>query len=188
MKNSYTKFFAQNKNIVFIALGTACVLLLPWLAMQFNDSVAWSLFDFVVVGVLLFGTGVAFELVYRRAGTLEYRVAAGAALAGALFLVWTNLAVGIIGSEDNPANMMYFGVLAVLFFGALLALLRPQGMARALFATAIAHTIVTIVALVIMPWSLDAIKTLALNAFFIALWTASGILFLRAASSSKSEA
>ena len=30
----------------------------------------------------------------------------------ALILVWMNLAVGIIGSEDNLANLMYIGVLA----------------------------------------------------------------------------
>jgi thiazole synthase ThiGH ThiG subunit len=58
------------------------------------------------------------------------------ALVAAMLLVWVNLAVGIIGSEDNPANIMYLGVHAVLILGALLALFRPQGMARALFATA----------------------------------------------------
>jgi hypothetical protein len=37
----------------------------------------------------------------------------GLAVGTALFLVWSNLAVGLIGSENNPANMMYLGVLAV---------------------------------------------------------------------------
>ena len=29
----------------------------------------------------------------------------------AFLLIWINLAVGIIGSEDNPANLMYGAVL-----------------------------------------------------------------------------
>ena len=99
---------------------------------------------------------------------------------GAFLLIWINLAVGIIGSEDNPANLMYFGVLAVLALGSLLALLRPLGMARALFATALAHAIVSVVAVLITPWSLKSnLKTLALNLFFVALWAASAWLFRR---------
>jgi hypothetical protein len=170
----------RNKNILYLALGVGLILLVPWIAMQLTGEMVWSLFDFVFAGALLFGTGLAFELISRKTGTLEYRAAVGAALAGAFLLVWINLAVGIIGSEDNPANVMYLGVLAVLVIGALLALLRPRGMALALFATALAHAVVTLIALVITPWDLDAFKTLALNGFFVALWVASAVLFRRA--------
>ncbi len=52
---------------------------------------------------------------------MAYRFAVGVALAAAFLLVWMNLAVGLIGSEDNPANLMYFGVLAVGFIGAIIA-------------------------------------------------------------------
>ena len=37
-------------------------------------------------------------------GNSAYRAAVGVAIAAAFILVWMNLAVGIIGSEDNPAN------------------------------------------------------------------------------------
>src|SRR5688572_8042949 len=60
-----------------------------------------------------------------------YRFAVGVALAAALFLVWMNLAVGLIGTEDNPANLLYGGVLAVGIIGAIIARFRPHGMARA---------------------------------------------------------
>ena len=163
-----------------IALVVGLILLVPWIAKPFTGEVAWSLFDFVFAGALLFGTGLAFELISRKTGTIEYRAAVGAALAGVLLLIWINFAVGIIGSKDNPANLMYIGVLAVLLIGALIALLRPHGMALVLFATALAHAVVTVVALVITPWDLDAFKTLALNGFFVALWVASALLFRRA--------
>jgi hypothetical protein len=53
-----------------------------------------------------------------------------------------NLAVGIIGSEDNPANLMYGGVLAVGIIGAIIARFEPHGMARALVATTLATSAV----------------------------------------------
>ena len=113
MKTKSTNIIMQNKNIILIALAVAFILLLPLFAMQITDEVAWDLADFAIAGALLFGTGVAYELLARKAGIIAYRAAVGVALAAALLLVWMNLAVGIIGSEDNPANLMYVGVLAV---------------------------------------------------------------------------
>ena len=68
----------------------------------------------------------------------DYRSAIGVALAAACILVWLSLGVGIIGKDGDPANLMYFGVLAVGIIGAIVARFRPQGMARALFAMALA--------------------------------------------------
>ena len=180
MNTKTTNSLLPNKSILLIAFAVGLFLLLVSVAMRFTDGEGWSPFDYIFAGTFLFGTGLAFELVSRRARTLEYRAALGAALVGAFLLIWINLAVGIIGSEDNPANLMYFGVLALLGLGTLLALLRPLGMARALFATALAHAIVSVVAVLITPWSLDSLKTLALNLFFVALWAASAWLFRRA--------
>ena len=59
-----------------------------------------------------------------------------------------NLAVGIIGTEDNPANLMYGGVLAVGIVGAIIARFQPHGMARALVATALAQALVAVIALI----------------------------------------
>ena len=81
-------------------------------------------------------------------GNSAYRAAVGVALAAAFILVWVNLAVGIIGSEDNPANVMYGGVLAVGIIGAIIARFQPHGMARALVATALAQALVAVIALI----------------------------------------
>jgi predicted lysophospholipase L1 biosynthesis ABC-type transport system permease subunit len=112
-----------------------------------------------------------------------YRSATGVALAAALFLVWLSLGVGIIGRDGDPANIMYFGVLAVGIIGAIVARFRPLGMARALFATALAQALVTVIALAArlgLPWSGPA-EILLLNGFFIALFVGSAALFRRAA-------
>jgi hypothetical protein len=173
----------QNKNIIRIAIATAFILLLPLLAMQITDEVVWDLADFAVAGALLFGTGLTYELVARKMGSIACRVAVGVALAAALLLVWMNLAVGLIGSEDELANLMYIGVLAVGIIGAIIARLRPHGMVRALFATALAQTLVAVIALIAgmhqYPGS-SVSEILKVNGFFVALFILSALLFRRA--------
>jgi hypothetical protein len=50
--------FMQNKRIIIILLAMAFLLLLPLVAMQLTDEVAWDLDDFVVAGALLLGAGL----------------------------------------------------------------------------------------------------------------------------------
>ncbi len=64
--------------------------------MQFTDEVNWTLGDFVIAGALLFGTGIMCELVIRRVKNINYRIAICVALLVLLFLVWAELAVGIL--------------------------------------------------------------------------------------------
>ena len=112
-----------------------------------------------------------------------YRSAVGVALATAVILLWVNGAVGVIGSENNDANLMYLGVLAVGIIGAVIARFQPRGMALALFATALAQALVTLVALIAglgYPAS-GPLEILGLNGFFIALWVGSAWLFRSAA-------
>ena len=159
------------------------ILLLPLVAMQFTDEVNWDVADFAFAGALLIGTGITYELAVRKTGDTAYRAAVGVALAAAFILVWLSLGVGIIGRDGDPANLMYFGVLAVGIIGALIARFRPRGMARALFATALAQTSVAVIALVAglgYPWS-GPLELSVLNGFFVALFVGSAWLFRRAA-------
>jgi hypothetical protein len=183
IRENMTVNIMQNKSIIRIALATAFILLLPLLAMQFTDEVVWDLADFAVAGVLLFGAGLTYELIARKAGHFAYRAAVGVAVAAALLLVWINLAVGIIGNEGNPANLMYIGVLAVGIIGALIARFQPHGMARALFTTALAQALVAMIALLAglgSPASGPG-EILILNGFFVALFVGSAWLFRHSA-------
>ena len=184
----------KNKNIFRIALATAFILLIPLVAMQFSDEVNWSVFDFVVAGALLFGSGLAFELVARKGGNVAYRAAVGVAVAAALLLVWINLAVGIIGSEDNPVNGLYFLVIFIGIIGVAIARFRPRAMAWALFATALAQLLVPVSALLINKSLASVLQdppgfvgVLVLNAFFAMLFVLSGLLFLRSVAAPKTE-
>ena len=89
----------QNKRLIGIVLAVAILLLIPLTAMQFTDEVKWNLRDFVVMGILLLGTGLMCELVLRTVKNFAYRVAICAAILVALFLVWAELAVGIFGTR-----------------------------------------------------------------------------------------
>jgi peptidoglycan/LPS O-acetylase OafA/YrhL len=133
------------------------------------------------MGTLLFGAGLTYELIARKMSNVAYRTAVGVAVATAVLLVWVNAAVGIIG-DDNPANLMYFGVLTVGIIGALIARFKPHGMARALFATALAQALVAMIALTFYSSAEPGpLGILAVNGFFVALWVGSALLFRRAA-------
>lgn len=53
----------------------------------------------------------------------------------------------IIGAETIAASLMYYGLLSVAIAGAFVARCRPRGMARAMFATALAQGSVGVIAL-----------------------------------------
>jgi hypothetical protein len=157
--------------------GTAAlVLLLPLVAMQFTDDVNWTGSDFAVMGAMLATVCGTYELAAWMTGNRAYRTAVGVALAAAFLLVWLNLAVGIIGTEHNPANLMFGGVLAVGIIGAVVARFQPHGMARASVATALAQALVGVIALII-----GSVEAVILTGFFVALWLTSAWLFRRAA-------
>ena len=156
--------------------GAALLLLLPLVAMQFTNEVSWDETDFIVFGVMLLVACGTYELAARMTGNGAYRAAVGVAVAAAFLLVWINLAVGIIGDEDNPANLMFGGVLAVGIIGAVIARLQPQGMARAVMTMALAQALVGVIAL-----SMGSVEGFLLTGFFVALWLTSAWLFRKAA-------
>jgi hypothetical protein len=165
------------------AAAALILLLLSLFAMQVTDQVVWDVADFAIFGALLLGAGVTYELAVRMTSNAAYRSAVGVALAAAFILVWLSLGVGIIGADGDPANLMYFGVLAVGMIGAAIARFRPRGMTRALLATALAQALVAAIALIAglgHPWS-GPLEILALNGFFVALFVGSAWLFRRAA-------
>jgi len=176
-----------SKSLLRVALATAIVLLIPLVLMQFSKEMVWSVSDFVIAGALLFGAGLAYVLVARMGSNGSYRLGAAVAVAAGLLLIWGNLAVGFIGSENNPANLFFGAVPVVAFVGALVARFRPLGMARALFAAALTQFAVPLVAAAI--WrpevNLGMLYVLALNTIFAGIWAASSWLFRRAGRSAQ---
>ena len=156
--------------------GLAALLALPLVAMQFTTEVQWTLSDFIVMGGLMGLVGIAFEVAVRVARSHAYVVAAGIAVASGFLMTWINLAVGIIGNEGNPANLMFFGVLAVGLVVVALSRLRPLGMARAMEVTALAQVLVSLITLAIGEGYI-----FVLTGCFVAMWLISAQLFRKAA-------
>ena len=114
----------------------------------------------------------------------SYKLAVGLALTTALILVWVIGAVGALGADGDPADLMYIGVFAVGIVGAIIARLQPRGMARTMRAMAVAQMLVAVVALILgqqhLPY-MSVSEILSLNGFFAALFLGSARLFRKAA-------
>lgn len=144
----------------------------------------WDFVDYAVFVSMLLGIGLIYAFVRRKSSNTTYRFATGVALATTFVLLWINGAVGIIGNENNDANLLYFGVIAVGITGALATRFRPDGMVRTMYAMAIAQFGVAVIAL-ITGWGSTAPgwprDILALTVFFVALWLLSAYLFQKVA-------
>ena len=110
-----------------------------------------------------------------------YRFAVGLALTATFLIVWLNAAAGLIGIEDDdPANLLYVGVLAIGFIGAIIARFQPRGLARALFATALAQALVGAIALK-LPNTASSVQIVIVHGVIVALFAGAALLFRYAA-------
>ncbi len=112
------------------------LLMSPLIAMQFTTEVNWTLTDFVVAAILLGGTALCIEFACHSTRHAKGRLGWALLVLTSLLLIWINLAVGIIGHEGNPANLVYIVVLASVVIGACWVGGQPQAMARVLWLTA----------------------------------------------------
>ena len=111
-----------------------------------------------------------------------YRAGFGLTILAILLLVWLSLGVGIIGGDGDPVNRVYGTVLVIGLVGAVLARFRPRGMGRTVLAMAAAQLAIAVIASIAgwgMPYS-GPVEILVLNAFFVAMFVASALLFRQA--------
>jgi hypothetical protein len=88
----------KNNRQKTIFLTITFILLIPFVGMQFTNEVNWTLFDFIVAGVLLLGTGLLIEVAIRTIKNKNAQIIIIIAVLFGLFLLWAELAVGIFGS------------------------------------------------------------------------------------------
>lgn len=177
---------AQGNRWRVIGWGLAAALLvLPLVAMQFTAEVDWDETDFIVMGAMVATVGGLFELAVRLSRSWAYRGAFALALLGAFLVTWVNLAVGIVGSEDNPANLYFFAALGVGLLGALLTGGKAHGMALAMLATALGIAVALLLAQgagpTDEPW-VPRIREIKGTGVFVLLFLASAALFRRSGS------
>jgi hypothetical protein len=83
------------RRLVVWGIIVALLLLVPLVAMQFSDEVNWTRSDFVVAGVLLFGSALIYELATKNMTSTKNRLALGIVVAAVLLWLWAELAVGV---------------------------------------------------------------------------------------------
>lgn len=182
LRENMTQLMQTTNYLRWVAV-TAVVLAIPALAMAFNlaipdpgsgsEGLNWGPMDFAIVGVLVLGAGLLFEYVSTRAASVAHRAAAAIAVLAGLGLIWVNLAVGFMDVENG--NLLYVLVLLVALIGAAIGRFEPREASIAMFATAAVHAVVAVIGLVA-----DLGPTLLADAFWVAGWIASGLLFRRA--------
>jgi len=182
MRENMTQLM-QTRAVLRWLLITAAVLAVPALAMALNlaipdpgsgtDGVNWGPMDFATMGVLILGSGLLYEYASSRGRSVVHKAAVGIAVLAGLGLIWVNLAVGMMDVENG--NLMYILVLFVALVGAAIGRFEPHEASIAMFATAGAHAVVAMIAVIA-----NLGPTLPADAFFIAAWVASGVLFRQA--------
>ena len=119
-----------------------------------------------------------------QTGNTSYKAAVALAVVTVVILFWVIGAVGVLGADGDPADLMYIGVLAVGITGAIIVRFQPMGMARAMIVMALAQALVTVVALIIgkqdAPY-MSVFEIVSLNSFFVSLFLGSARLFQKAA-------
>ena len=156
--------------------GLAALLALPLVAMQFTDQVVWTAFDFMVAGVLFAIVGGCFEVAARLSRNWTCRAGFAVMIITGFLTIWVNLAVGMIGNEENPSNLVFMGVLMIAAIGAIVARFKADGMARAMIVAALAQAGCAVYA-VILGNARDAIFI----SIFCVFWLAGAALFRIAA-------
>ena len=141
-----------------IAIGAGLIPLIP-LVLTLLGKWQWDQPGvYVLAFVLLFGSGLTYELVAKKMENKAYRFAVGLAVGTAFIVSWVNLVR--VSESENVANLLCYGVPAI---GAMLFLWR------------------------IRPAPGVAIG-FGGSAFFATLFVASALLFRRASAQARSKA
>lgn len=74
------------------------LLLIPLLGMQFTEAIQWSLFDFVVMGLLLLGLGFGIRWIRGKKLKNQSKRNYIVLLILGFLILWAELAVGIFGT------------------------------------------------------------------------------------------
>lgn len=158
--------------------GAAALMLLPVVAAQVSDEMKWDGADFTLVGLMLVAACTAWELAMLKTRSRAYSAAAIVAAGTAFLLFLVNGAVGFIGDENDPVNLVFFGVLTLALGGAIVVRFQAEGMARTMSVTAGAQVAAGALGLAMVP---DVRGFLVGTVLFVPLWLLSAWLFGRAA-------
>ena len=168
------------KSIISVASVTLLILAIPFTAMQITGEVDWTLSDFIIMGIILFSCGMGYKLITLHTSQALYRIAIAYGIFTGFLLLWVNMAVGLVGSEDNMFNILYLSVLAVGVIGGAFYRFTPRGMSYTFLAMSAVQTILGLAALLAGMQHLQhssEIEIISVNGFFVTLFLVAAIMF-----------
>lgn len=164
----------------------AGALLIPFLGGEITDEIQWEFTDYLIMGVVLAMIIFLYELLARRSRSTLYRAGFALGLVGLFLLFWVNGAVGLIGSEDQAVNQLFWIVFIIVLAGGIGSKVRAKGLSITMYTAAAAQLALPAIGLLIWPppatsWSPGIFGVFLLCAFFAFLFFVSGRFFQKAA-------
>lgn len=150
------------------------LLALPFVAMQLTREVNWTGSDFVFAATMIGGVGLLFELTVRMSDDRYYRAGVALALVASFLTLWATGAVGMIGDEGNPLNLMFLAVPIIALLGSALGGFRAGAMGWAMLVATAAQMLASAIGMFT-----DLLGGLY-SMMFAASWLASAAMFRRA--------
>jgi hypothetical protein len=167
----------QHSGVRLKRLGSvAALMVIPVILLRAAQGFEFDPGDLIFLAILLGLLFAAHEVLLRIPNRLAFHAGLAVAVLTGLGQIWVNLAVGIIGTEDDPANLIYAAVIVVAVLGSAIAAFRPAGLAVAMAFTAIVQASTFFVAL-----AAGFGFTGPITIFFTCLWLIAAALFRRSA-------
>ncbi len=138
-----------------------------------------------VITLTVFFTAIAgllITLIFTRKAPASFKLACALGILPVILISWINGAVGIIGAEENPANLLFVGVFAAGLLPAVRSGFSPDGLSRAMLAAAAAQLTAAVIVALLAGFSHSikmAAGMLAVNGCFAAIWAAAYVLLQR---------
>ncbi len=167
-------------------LITILLLLFPLYGEFYIDGWNWGPMGFVAAFVMIFSTLLIWELITRKSTSKFYKTGVGLAMFGCFAIIWWNLAVGFIGWEDNPINILFFLIVLIALGWGIVAKFNSKWSERAMYVTAAAQFVAPIIGLLMWQGATTfreggAIEILTRNLFFVLIWIMAALCFRYAA-------
>ena len=87
---------ALNKKRILLTIGFPVLILsIPLIAMQFTNELNWSIFDFILMGVLLFTFSFSVDYIIQKSKNSKQKFLLILTIVLAFLIIWIELAVGI---------------------------------------------------------------------------------------------
>ena len=155
--------------------GAAALVVVPVLAWRAYQPFAFEPGHGIMAALVTLVSGLAYEIAVRLPARRTLAGGLALNLLGILTTVWFNGAVGIIGSEDDPANRMFLVPIGIALAGLAVASYRP-GVAALVLVMATFGQLGTFFHALAAGYGFIG----PITVFFCAIWLAASFLYRRA--------